>query len=159
MTWWKRTWQPSTGSSPSWEVKLADDSPIKKDFDTTREFLNDRKTREQAVLMEKWNPRFKEFYHGSIVVKRLIDAVVTLKDRTRLKRGSTPGRARTCNHCVRMQYSIQLSYGRKGLIHPISPAPTDKASSAIRRKRRPPIVPAARHTNRPGHRRASPKSA
>ena len=28
---------------------------------------------------------FKEFYHAQIVVKRLIDAVVTLKDLSRLK--------------------------------------------------------------------------
>lgn len=66
-------------------VRLADDSPIKKDFDTTREFLNDKKTTEEMVWMEKWNPRFKEFYHAQIVVKRLIDAVVTLRDQNRLK--------------------------------------------------------------------------
>src|SRR4051794_16514583 len=66
-------------------MKLADDSPIKKDFDTTREFLKDKKTLEEAALMEKWGSRFKEFYHAQIVVKRLIDAVVTLKDQIRLK--------------------------------------------------------------------------
>jgi hypothetical protein len=66
-------------------TELADDSPIKKDFDTTREFLNDRTTLEEAALTEKWDPRFKEFYHAQIVVKRLIDAVVTLKDQNRLK--------------------------------------------------------------------------
>jgi hypothetical protein len=65
--------------------KLADDSPIKKDFDTTREFLHDRKALEEGALMEKWNHRVKEFYHAQIVVKRLIDTVVTLKDQNRLK--------------------------------------------------------------------------
>jgi hypothetical protein len=66
-------------------VKLADDSPIKKDFDTTQEFLNDRKSLDEAALMEKWNPRFNEFYHAQIVIKRLTDAVVTLKDQNRLR--------------------------------------------------------------------------
>src|SRR5580704_11859480 len=66
-------------------VKLADDSPIKKDFDTTREFLNDKKMKEEAVWMEEWKPRFKEFYHAQIVVKRLVDAVVTLREQIRLK--------------------------------------------------------------------------
>lgn len=66
-------------------VKLADDSPIKRDFDTTREFLNDKSTLADHVWLEKWNPRFKEFCHAQIVVKRLIDAVVTLKDQVRLK--------------------------------------------------------------------------
>jgi hypothetical protein len=66
-------------------VKLEDDSPIKKDFDTTREFLNDKKTMQEAEWLAKWNPRFKEFYHAQIVVKRLTDAVVTLQGQYRLK--------------------------------------------------------------------------
>jgi hypothetical protein len=66
-------------------MRLTDGSPIKKGFDTTREFLSDRKTLDEAALMEKWGPRFKEFYHAQIVVKRLTDAVVTLKDQNRLK--------------------------------------------------------------------------
>src|SRR5438477_183624 len=66
-------------------VKLADDSPIKTDFDTTREFLHDKRTVEETAWLPKWNPRFKEFYHAQVVVKRLIDAVVTLKDQKRLK--------------------------------------------------------------------------
>jgi hypothetical protein len=66
-------------------VKLADDSPIKKNFDTTREFLNDKNTMQEAEWLAKWNPQFKEFYHAQIVVKRLTDAVVTLKDQNRLK--------------------------------------------------------------------------
>src|SRR5262245_13613839 len=45
-------------------VKLEDDSPIKKDFDTTREFLNDKKTMKEAEWLAKWDPRFKEFYHA-----------------------------------------------------------------------------------------------
>lgn len=66
-------------------VKFPADSPIKEDFDATREFLNDKRTLAEPVWLEKWNPRFKEFYHAQIVVKRLIDAVVTLKDQVRLK--------------------------------------------------------------------------
>lgn len=66
-------------------VALADDSPIRKDFDTTREFLRDKQTMEESGWLNKWNPRFKEFYHTQIVVKRLIDAVVTLKDQKNLK--------------------------------------------------------------------------
>jgi len=67
------------------KIKLADDSPIKKDFDTTRDFLNDKKSLDEPVWMEKWNPRFKEFYHAQIVVKRLVDAVVVLEGQNKLK--------------------------------------------------------------------------
>lgn len=66
-------------------VKLAEDSPIRKDFDTTREFLHDRRTLEESQWMEKWSPRFKEFYHAQIVVHRLTQAVVVLKDQNKLK--------------------------------------------------------------------------
>lgn len=65
-------------------VKLAD-SPIKNDFDTTREFLHDRRTMEESAWMAKWNPRFKEFYHAQIVAHRLTEAVVILKDQNKLK--------------------------------------------------------------------------
>lgn len=66
-------------------VRLAEDSPIKQDFDTTREFLADRRRLEESAMMAKWNPRFKEFYHAQIVVKRLVDAVATLQGQMRLK--------------------------------------------------------------------------
>jgi hypothetical protein len=66
-------------------LKLADDSPIKKDFDTTREFLRDRRSVEEQELHAKWNPRFEEFYHAQIVVHRLTQAVLVLKDQNRLK--------------------------------------------------------------------------
>jgi hypothetical protein len=66
-------------------LDLANDSPIRKDFDTTREFLNDRNNLNEEALMAKWTPRFKEHYHAQIVVHRLIDAVVILKDQVRLK--------------------------------------------------------------------------
>src|SRR5437868_716907 len=66
-------------------VKFADDSPIKKDFDTTRQFLADKQALAEAELLAKWNPCFKEFYHAQIVTKRLTDAVVKLKDQIRLK--------------------------------------------------------------------------
>src|SRR5438045_1405646 len=66
-------------------VKFEADSEIKRGFDTTRDFLADRKALAEADLRSKWDPRFKEFYHAQIVVGRLTDAVVTLKDQTRLK--------------------------------------------------------------------------
>jgi hypothetical protein len=66
-------------------VKLAEDSPIKKDFDTTREFLHDRKTLAESVWSPKWTPRFKDFYHAQIVVFRLTDAVAILQDQKKLR--------------------------------------------------------------------------
>lgn len=66
-------------------IRLAEDSPIKKAFDTTREFLHDRRTMEEAAWMEKWKPHFKEFYHAQIVVHRLTEAVVILKNQNKLK--------------------------------------------------------------------------
>ena len=66
-------------------VKLADDSPIKRDFDTTTEFLNDKRTMAENAWLEKWSRRVKEFYDAQIVVKRLVDAVVALRGQARLK--------------------------------------------------------------------------
>jgi hypothetical protein len=66
-------------------VKLADDSPIKKDFDTTRAFLHDKKTLDESVWLPKWDPRFKEFYHAQIVVFRLTEAVAILQEQKKLK--------------------------------------------------------------------------
>ena len=72
-------------------VKFEADSAIKKDFDTTRAFLADRKALPEADLCAKWDARFKEFYHAQVVVGRLTDAVVTLKDQTRLEVESGTG--------------------------------------------------------------------
>jgi hypothetical protein len=66
-------------------LNLAADSPIAKDFDTTREFLSDRRTLEESVWLPKWDPRFKEFYHAQIVVHRLTNAVVILRGQQKLR--------------------------------------------------------------------------
>ena len=60
-------------------LSITDRSPVFKQFATTREFLGDRATLTENTLAEKWDSRFKEFYDGQIVTKRLTDAVLSLK--------------------------------------------------------------------------------
>jgi hypothetical protein len=64
------------------KLKIEDDTAVKPDFETVREELADRRSQQESVWLPKWKPRFKEFYHAQIVVHRLVDATVSLKDQT-----------------------------------------------------------------------------
>jgi hypothetical protein len=59
----ERTLAEFDGIVAALRMTLADDSPIKNDFDTTRDFLHDKRTQEESVWMKKWQLRFEEFYH------------------------------------------------------------------------------------------------
>jgi len=62
-------------------VRLGEDAPISAHLEMIREFLSDRESMDQNHHLAKWNAvDFKQFYDSVIVVSRLTDAVVALRD-------------------------------------------------------------------------------
>lgn len=67
-------------------LSIEEGSLLMAQFDLTRAFLSDEGSLSEKELCTKWTDRFKEFYHAQIVVNRLIDAVLALKDQSALKK-------------------------------------------------------------------------
>ncbi len=61
-------------------VRIGNDSPVKPYLDLTREFLADEQGMPAEQWLAKWDPRFKEFYQGQILVDRLTESLLVLKD-------------------------------------------------------------------------------
>lgn len=66
-------------------LTISDASPVAAYFATTREFLTDRQRLDDDAIAKKWDPRFKAFYDGQIVTKRLTGAAISLQDQTPLR--------------------------------------------------------------------------
>lgn len=67
-------------------LSIEEGSLLRVQFDVTRDFLADEANVSEKELLAKWTDRLKEFYDSQIVVNRLIDAVLALKDQSGLKK-------------------------------------------------------------------------
>lgn len=67
------------------KLTIFDASPVSSYLATTREFLADHKKLGDDAIAKKWDPRFKEFYDGQIVTKRLTAAALSLQGQAPLR--------------------------------------------------------------------------
>jgi hypothetical protein len=90
-------------------------SPVAFHLSTTREFLSDELSLSADELTAKWDPRFKSFYEGQIVTKRLVDAALAVRGqpslRSRLKSvlGEDLSLASDPNYAKDIFYELELA--------------------------------------------------
>ena len=67
-------------------LRITDQTPVKHQLDTIREFLADETTLGLDELDAKWGPRFLEYFQAEFVVGRFIGAVLELRGLPGLKK-------------------------------------------------------------------------
>jgi hypothetical protein len=67
------------------KMKVGDNSPIKQEADIVRDYYRDRATLGVEEAINKWNPRFNEFYQARITLERVTAAAEALRGLPGLK--------------------------------------------------------------------------
>ena len=67
-------------------LRVEENSPIKREADIVREYYRDRAALGVDEAVEKWNPRYDEFYGARITLERITAAATALSGVARLRR-------------------------------------------------------------------------